>query len=214
MGHKISKHKIVKDAEAFSTSQVIYNFKGLIGFIRHLPIYYLQSSPENDIVREDTVQEQIPDSNITRIVHQSTTNIEHAYGPLVIGPVFGTISVPSSSVDNASPPFTDQALKNRKTDYQQHLQNCLESPTVIDDSEIQKIAEKIEDEKLNLLCQMLNIKKDNLDDWLDHPHENLSTAYRMIYFWAQIHHEQATVQQLAKVFSDCGQEEAILALNP
>ena len=169
-------------------------------------LFQIQSSAEND--RTDAVEEQDPDSNVTRIVHHSTTNIENAYG-LVIGPVFGTISMPA-----CKSPSTDQTTQNQQTNYQQHLQSCLESPTVIDDSEIQKIAEKIEDEKLNIICQMLNIKKDNLEDWLDNPHDTLSTAYRMLYFWAQIHHEQATVAQLAKVFADCGQDEAILALNP
>ena len=76
------------------------------------------------------------------------------------------------------------------------------------------IAEKIDEEKLNEICQMLKIKEENLQDWLLHPHGEKSIAYRMLYFWLQVQDEYATVQHLTKVFKDCEQKEAILALNP
>lgn len=93
------------------------------------------------------------------------------------------------------------------------MQECKESHRVIDNAEIALIAEKVEAQKLKDICQLLEIKENNLQDWLKISDE-LSPAYRMLYYWAQVQDEQATVQQLTKVFADCGQEDAILALIP
>ena len=141
-----------------------------------------------------------PSGASNKVIHHSVTHINNANGTVNIGPVI---------YYNTPPDQTEES----KTDYQQHLQECKESHRVFDDAEIALIAEKVEAQKLKDICGLLKIQENNLQDWLKISDE-LSPAYRMLYYWAQVQDEQATVQQLTKVFADCGQEDAILALMP
>ena len=157
--------------------------------------------PEVDVT--NPMNQSSTEPSPQQVNYHSVTHIGTANETVIIGPVININPQQKATINPEQP----------KTPYHQHLQDCQESQRVIDDDEIDSIAAKIEAQRLRDICRMLQIKENNLDDWMRHKDE-FSPAYRMLYFWAQTQDNKATVKELAIVFADCGQEDAILALQP
>ena len=105
--------------------------------------------------------------------------------------------------------------RNRPSSADRHLEQCLSSDRIVEDSELESIAGAI-GENWKDIGKVLKIKPDHLD-FLDRQNcstvKNRNAPFRMLYIWAQKNDQKATVKRLAKAFLKAGETDAVKALR-
>ena len=109
-------------------------------------------------------------------VYKTVNHIQHV-GVLNIGPQFnfGTSS------------FTSGWGNDQSNDYDSHVEKCRVSQRMVETQELEAIAPKIEG-NLAQLGRQLDIPHvdELLEAWEAEEDKHYSTAYRLLFFWAQV----------------------------
>jgi hypothetical protein len=115
------------------------------------------------------------------------------------------------SADHLAPP--NPGIRASSAD--RHLELCLSSDRVIEDSELKDIAGAIGD-RWKDVGKHLRIGPEFLSYWERQHSESLrnrNAKLRMLYLWTQKHDKKATVSRLAKALCKAGELDAVRAIQ-
>ena len=141
-----------------------------------------------------------------KTVVQNNINIGTLIGNLHIGPSFSA---------SASDHLTVPSSGRRASSADRHLESCLSSDRIVEDSELESIANAI-GSSWKEVGKRLRIDPDHLD-YLERQNsstiKNRNASYRMLFLWAQKFDQRATVRRLAKAICKAGEIDAIKSIR-
>ena len=165
------------------------------GRVPHMTANYSATSNKQSSVKKDK-----------KSVIQNNIRIRTMIGNLHVGPSFSAMT---------SDQWRMPSPRNRPSSADRHLEQCLSSDRIVEDSELESIAGAI-GENWKDIGKVLKIKPDHLD-FLDRQNcstvKNRNAPFRMLYIWAQKNDQKATVKRLAKAFLKAGETDAVKALR-
>ena len=141
-----------------------------------------------------------------KTVVQNNINIGTLIGNLHIGP-----SISASASDHLTVPSSGR----RASSGDRHLESCLSSDRIVEDSELESIATAI-GSGWKEVGRRLRIDPNHLDYFEQQNSstiKNRNASYRMLYLWAQKNDQRATVRRLAKAMCKAGEKDAIKSLK-
>ena len=140
-------------------------------------------------------------------VIQNNINIGKLVGNLHIGPSFTALASSSQKTSRVT---------NRVTPEERHRERCLNSNRMIEDEELEPIADSLEQSWKNV-GERLRLSPDHLN-YLERENfpavRNRNAPYRMLYFWTQKNDKNATVGKLTKALYKAGDHDTIKKMRP
>ena len=132
---------------------------------------------------------------------------------ITIGTLVGNLHIGPSFTAIGSSPNTSRT--SRVTSSDRHLEQCLSSGRIIEDEELEIIAEAIGKswkdvgKLLRVESQILNcLENDNI-----RPVKHRNASYRMLYLWTQKYDKKATVGKLTKALCKAGEKDIVKHLR-
>ena len=132
---------------------------------------------------------------------------------ITIGTLVGNLHIGPSFTAIGSSPNTSRT--SRVTSSDRHLEQCLSSGRIIEDEELELIAEAIGKswkdvgKLLRVESQILNcLENDNM-----RPSKYKNAPYRMLYLWTQKYDKKATVGKLTKALCKAGEKDIVKQLR-